>query len=372
MLHLFNKVYLEFDDNIEIGFDRVVISQEYGSQMLQALDKVAYGELLAYGKTYDDVVSESFVGFISSLKDFGNRTGKRVIIYCDRDAYKKMISQWFKVVLPSLDVETFKTIIEYTIYNQRVVSNTQLSSVHSISVASLWEDMSDISEHWEAAKKLTDNEKQAFKMLGINFSYEFLMATYLSGDTRYKEELRRTMHMFMRRWFSEVFTDNRQMVLLNLPNHKFQTTFGIDPEQINLTAVDPLENIPQLAAYSDDEIWERGDDPSTGIYGTCNLQGISKAKCKKLTDTILNIYAKFEGMEIDRSMFQVVKEWLPIASRDTITDEEMEEVIEYVVEQPFDTNLIPRFNFETVNFPLFLYILDQKFKSADLSKFRLF
>lgn len=371
MLHLFNKVYLEFDDNIEIGYDRVVISQQYGNQMLQALDKVAYGELLAYGKTYEDIMTESFVGFISSLKDHGNTTGKRIIIYCDSTAYKKLISKWFKIILPELDLEAFKTIVDYTIYNQRIVSNTQMSSVHSISMTTLWDGLTDIDEHWNEATALNANEKESFEMLHLNYSYEFLMATYLSGDSSYKEPLRKTMHMFMRRWFSEVFTDNRQMVLLNLVNHKFQSTIGINPENIDLTAIDPLANIPQMASYSDDEIWERGEDPSTGIYGTCNLQGISESKCNALIDTILNIYSKFEGMEIDRSMFQVVKEWLPIATRDTITDAEMNEVISYIIQQPFDTNLIPRFNFETVNFPLFLYFLDQKFKGVDLSKFRL-
>lgn len=371
MLHLFNKVYLEFDDKIEIGYDRVVISDQFGTPMHQALDKVAYGQLLAFGKTYNDVVQESFVGFISSLKDYGNTTDKRIIIYCDKEAYKKFISQWFKVTLPNLDADAFKTLVDFTVYNQRVVSNTQMSSVYSISMTALWEGLGDITEHWNDAKQLTKNERVAFDNLGLNYSYEFLMATYLSGDNSYKEELRKTMHMFLRRWFAEVFTDNRQMVLLNINNHKFQTTFGIDPELVDITAVDPLEKVTQFAMYSDSKIWKRGDDLSEGIYGTCNLKGISATKAKKLTDTILKVYESFEGMEIDRSMFQVIKEWVPIAGRDTLTDEEMDEIINYVVTNPFDTNLIPRFNFETVNFPLFLYFLGLKNKGADLSKFRL-
>ena len=56
MLHLFNKTYLEFDDKIEINFDRVVISDQYGIPMHQELDKVSYGELIQFGKSFDEVV----------------------------------------------------------------------------------------------------------------------------------------------------------------------------------------------------------------------------------------------------------------------------------------------------------------------------
>jgi hypothetical protein len=71
MLHLFNKVYLEFDDKIEINFDRVVISEKYGIQMLQLLDQVAYGKLITFGKSYDEVIDGDFYKFIESIRDFG-------------------------------------------------------------------------------------------------------------------------------------------------------------------------------------------------------------------------------------------------------------------------------------------------------------
>ena len=40
MLHLFNKVYLEIDDKIEINLDRVVISNTHGLQLADALTVV--------------------------------------------------------------------------------------------------------------------------------------------------------------------------------------------------------------------------------------------------------------------------------------------------------------------------------------------
>lgn len=363
MLHLFNKVYLEFDTNIEINFDRVVISERYGIPMYSQLDKLAYGELIAYGKNYNDVVHNDFSGFIASLKDFGKQSGKKIIIYCDKEAYKKVIAQWFKSILPNLDFEGFKTIVNLTVYNQRIVSNTQLSSVYSTDLNSLWDDIGDIKEAWEETVEI---EKELFDNLELQHSYEFLMATYLSGDDSHKEELRRTLHLFLRRWLKEMFTDNRQMVLLNLTNHKFLSTFGIDPELVDVTLPDPLAPIPQLESYADDEIWERDQNQ----YGNCKLEGLSEEKAIKLKNTLLKIFGEFEGMQIDQSIFSTL-EYVTAACNETLSDEDMDSILEYIVREPFDTAIVPRFDFQNVNFPLLQFFLAEKFNERDLSKYRL-
>lgn len=363
MLHLFNKVYLEFDDKIEINFDRVVISERYGISMYKELDKIAYGELIAYGLSYEDVISNDFSGFIATLKDFGNTSKKKIIIYCDKNAYKKFIAQWFKSILPNLDFNSFKKIVDFTVYNQRIVSNSQLSSVYSVNLNSLWEGLDDIEDVWESAEQI---DSVLFQNMQLNYSYEFLMATYLSGDNSKKEELRKTLHMFLRRWFKEMFTDNRQMVLLNITNHKFLSTFDIDPELVDITLLDPLAPIFQLESYADDEIWERDQNQ----YGDCKLEGLSEEKAIKLMDTLITMFDKFEGMQINRTVFGL-KEYVTAACADTLTDEQMDGIIDYITKEPFDTSVVPRFDFQNVNFPLLQFFLSEKFNERDLSKYRL-
>ena len=48
MLHLFNKVYMTFDDNIDCHTNRYVISAEKGNEMLQELQTTYRGTLLNY------------------------------------------------------------------------------------------------------------------------------------------------------------------------------------------------------------------------------------------------------------------------------------------------------------------------------------
>ena len=90
MLHLFNKVYLEFDSKIEINFDRVIISERFGLPMYQALDKIAYGELISHGKSLEEVAPD-FIAFLTSIKDGSESNNKKIIIYCDKDNYKKFL-----------------------------------------------------------------------------------------------------------------------------------------------------------------------------------------------------------------------------------------------------------------------------------------
>jgi hypothetical protein len=371
MLHLFDKVYLEFDEKIDINYDRVVISDQYGIKMSEQLDKIAYGQLLAYGKTYDEALAGSdIVQLIKIIKVHADKSGRKVMVYCDIEAYKVFVSQWFKIVLPNLDLESFTTLLNYVIYNERAVSNTQLSSNYSIKLQCIWNDLSDITDSWNRQLALSNSRLELFKSLNLNLSYEFLIADYLSGSTNRKEQLKTTMHKFIRRWFKELFNDNRQMVLLNVGNHAFQRALGFYPTDIDITSVDPLSGIEQLEAYADNEIWEMDENFVTGAYGICNLENLSEEKVNALISTVLNVYSSYEGMQTDVSSFDVL-DWAHIAARSEITDEELDEVLARIVEAPFDTNLVPRFDFQNVNFPLFMWFLRQKYENKDLTKFRL-
>jgi len=363
MLHLFNKVYLEFDDRIENHLDRVVISEKHGYEMYEVLQKAVLGKLILYGKTFEDVIGDDFLGFIKTIKEFSDESGKKIIIFCDTISYKKFMACWFKTTLPNLDYAGFKTIVDYTIYNQRIISNSQLVPLFSIDLNFLWDDIGDIKTEWENAQSVN---RTSLKSLNLKHTYEFLLSTYLSGDNSYKEELKKTLHMFLRRWFVEMFEDNRQMVLLNITNHKFLSTFDIDPKLVDITRLDPLETIEQLESYSDNEIWER----SQKSYGKCSLEGLSDEKVIKLMNTLYNIFEKFEGMQINRSVFGFNK-FVTITCRESITDLELDDIIKYIVENPFDTSLVPRIDFLNVNYPLVQYFLGQKYNNKDISKYRL-
>ena len=367
MLHLFNKVYLDFDSKIEINLDRVVISEQNGYPIYQALGLVAQGELFAFEKSLDSIAPD-FIAFLISLKDKSDTTGKKLIVYCDIDNYKKFIMKWFKLILPYATFNEFITIYQHHIYNQRIISNSPMTVVSAIDLNYLWNHTIPSNNEWEQISSYSPDEITRYKIIkeDFKFSYEFLITDYLSGSTQYKEQLRSTMHMFLLRWFKEILTDNRQTVLLQLTNHFFQTSLGIDPITIDITQIDPLSNIPKFQYYADDEIWERNET----AYGRCNLAGLSTEKLDGLINTLVTVYQEFEGMKIDISNFKIVN-WIHYAASEYLTDEQLEEILEFLVQTPGDTLCIPKHDCENVNFPLIAHFLSEKYKQADLSRYRL-
>lgn len=363
MLHLFNKVYLDFDDNIEINFDRVVISKQNGNQMYQALDKVAQGELHGCAKTYEEIVGTDFVGFLASLRD-SSASGKKLILFCDVEAYKKVLGSFFKLILPKLDLNSFKELVKFNMYNQRIISNTNLAQVTGTTIDGVWSDF-DVQQLWETTPDISAGSRSIFKNLNVNYSYEFLLASYLN-DGSYKDTFKKTFHMFLRRWWSEMFSDNRQMILLNISNHKLMSHLGIDTSIIDITAADPIANVPQLQSYSDNKIWIRKEDK----YGVCKLEGLGVKKADKLLKTLQNVFS-YEGIAVDLNQFGEGKGFLRTACAKEVDETIMGELLDYVVANPFDTCLIPRQDFENVNFPLLQHFLKLKHEGTDLSKYTL-
>ena len=364
MLHLFNKVYLELDDKIELNLDRAVIGPN-GVVMANDLTGLTQGELVHYSTSFPT----DFVNFITKLRAHGTSTGKKIVVYADKENYKKFIVTWFKTILPNLDETIFNKIIELTVFKERVISNTQLQTVSSLNMTQLWEGLGDFDFD---GVTVTDEERAYIKMLNLNLSYEYLLADHFSGSTNYTSKLNTTVHMFLKRWFKELFTDNREMVLMNLNNKSFQDGLGYTQSDVDFSATNPLSGITGLESYADDEIWDKTTDLSSGVYGICKLEGLSDTKIAGLRTLIKKVFADVEGMEINRTMFSIL-DYLELAAKETITDTEMNTVLDFVVANPFDTALVPKFDFQNVNYVMINHILNLKRDNdtASLTKFSL-
>ena len=93
-------------------------------------------------------------------------------------------------------------------------------------------------------------------------------------------------------------------------------------------------------------------------------------KLDGLINTLVTVYQEFEGMKIDISNFKIVN-WIHYAASEYLTDEQLEEILEFLVQTPGDTLCIPKHDCENVNFPLIAHFLSEKYKQADLSRYRL-
>ena len=366
MLHLFNKTYLEFDDKIELNFDRVVISNINGVNIADFLDKTIQGKLIKYGKNLDNL---NFTNLITELHSYGQTSNKKIIIYCDKTNYIKFLVKWIKTILPSINLESFNRFVNLTVYKEKITQNTRLQSVVPLKLDTLKQGLGDLTESFNS-ETITDENRNSIKNLNLNYSYEFLLADYFSSSTNYTNSLKSALHLFLRRWLKEAFTDNREMILLNLLNKNFQKTLGFTENDINLNSDNPISSVSSLQYYADETIWKQNE--KTGIYDVCNIENLSQEKINGLRNLLKNIYLNVEEMEINRTLFSAF-DYLELAAKDTITETEMNTVLNFVVQNPFDTCLVSTFDFQNVNYVFLHHILNLKRDNniEALTKFRL-
>lgn len=360
MLHLFNKTYLEFDDKIELNFDRVIISNVNGVNILDSLDKVVQGKLLKYGKNLDNF---NFVNLITEINSYVQSSNKKLVIYCDKLNYIKFATKWLKTILPNLDLNNFSKLIELTIYKERIISNSQMQSVIPVKQDILWEGLGDISSLFNSIT-VSNEDRQSIKNLNLKYSYEFLLSDHFSGSSNYTSSLTTIVHLFLQRWFKELFKDNREMVLLNLLNKNFQTALSFTESNIDLTKSNPITGVSSLQFYSDENIWSKEN--------SCKVEGLTQPQIDGLRNLVKKIYGDVEGMEIDNAVFGML-DYLEYAAKTSITTEELNTILNYVVTNPFDTCLIPKFDFQNVNFVFVQHLLNLKRDNNTevLTKFRL-
>jgi len=366
MIHLFNKVYLSLDDFVQTDLDRVVIGR-YGNPMDNELAKIQKGTLVNNFKTFPT----DFVDLIEQIKYHINNSDKKLVIYADKENFNKFIITWFKSIFVNLDLNTFKKIIQLTIFKERIVNNTQLKPIHILNMEQLWEGLGDTDNLFNSII-ISAEQKNQIKNLNLILSYEFLLANHFGGFSNRDLQLNKTVHRFLIRWFKEIFTDNREMILLNLLNKNFQTALNFTESDLDLNSNNPIKNIVSLKYYADETIWEQKDNYGSGVYGICKLEELSQDKIDGLRNLIMKIFDEVEGMEINRTMFSSF-DYLELASKDTITDKEMKTILDFVIKNPYDTCLVPKFDFQNINYVLIHHIFNLKRNNniEALSKFQL-
>lgn len=365
MLHLFNKTYLDIDSRIDLNTDRVVISQENGVQLGSALDGYVQGDLLAFHENFEDTTLEEV---IVKIHNHTKTSDKKVVVYCDMENYKTFVASWFKTIMPNSDVTTFKNLVNMTLYKERASSNAQVLSNSNANVNDLKTGFGDLDSVWSSTT-ISNDTRSNIKNLDLNYSYEFMLADYFSGSINYLSKLIKVVGLFSNRWFVEALVDIQRSALLNVYNKNFQTALGFTDADVKLDSLNPLKNISSLSILGDTTIWQQND--KKGVFGYPVLKNLTADQISKLKTTCQKIY-ETEGMSDTQRYFDIFT-LLDTAVKTSLTKDDMDTILDYIVDKPYDTCLIPDGDTENVNYVLFHDILNKKRAgdTASLSKLQL-
>lgn len=335
MLHLFKKVYLDFDDNIDINFDRVVISERFGITVWTEIEKLYSGRLFDYGKNLNTLQSyTSFLDMIVKLSDIVKETNKPIYIYADKDNYYKIISLWYKIILPNASLADIISYVKlnfaYKNFWKYVRGNKEMSSDNF-----LFDETKLITEY--NAISVDRNEYLSF----INdnagsFSIELLLSSYMYNGSR-KEELKKSLLTLIKIEISRCFYEYKEILLMNLTNNDYLNSLGANKNYTidNLSEI-VADQSPILKTMFDPNIWKI---VGNGVYDiTTNLLNTNSEDMiyfKNITDADIDNIERFLNITSDNNpgVHGFILNTLKIIKKGSITDSELDEILDLQTSQ---------------------------------------
>jgi len=353
MLHLFDKVYLEIDDKIEIDLDRVVISNTHGLQLADALTRHSSGVLLSYttdGSTVD------YKKLFEDIKAHADTSGKRFFIYCDPENFVRIAAGWYKSV-SNVERSQFELVLNTHIHKERTQQGRNW-------IADDEQYITSIADHYS----LFDTTTAFNPSLGdVDLSFELYLAAYLVNNTNTTavSKLQKQMSMFMRRMYQEIFVDIKSMLLLNILSPTLQTVLGGSGKDLS-----NFNELPKIAIFLDTELWNDSKALVVGSASSFNWDGMTSAKATSIGTVISDIHTNFEGFVHDSANLCHWPFLQYIVGKD-LTSTELAEVVDSIIASPSDYFFIPKTDIINVNYVLCTHLANLKTASntAALTKF---
>lgn len=353
MLHLFNKVYLEIDDKIDINIDRAVISNTHGLQLADALVRHSSGVLTLYTT---DGTTVDYKKLLEDIKAHTDESGKRFFIYCDAENFIRVAAGWFKSV-SNVDRAAFEMLINSHVHKERTQQGRNWHGDDEQYVAS-------VKNHFG----IFDSTSAFNPVLGdVDLSFENYLATYLVDNTNATavSKLQKQMSMFMRRMYQELFVDIKSMLMLNVLNPSLQTVLGGSGKDLS-----NFNELPKIAIFLDTAIWNDSKPLVVGSESAFNWDGMTSEKATTIGNTISDIHTNFEGFVHD-SVNLCHWPFLQYVVGKDLSSSELAEVINSIVTNPSDYFFIPKSDVINVNYVLCTHLANLKSaaNTVSLTKF---
>lgn len=206
MLHLFKEIYLNQDTNINLKYNRIVISAENGYPTPN--DE----KLLAYGKSVEDLIGEgkqfpTFLDLLIFLSNFQNTIGDSFIqIYADRAAFVKLSAYWLKALFDNGTADSAYDFLKC--YQTKISVLTVLSRSTPIDPSII--TRTEFAEAFNGFSEDVSLYTSFISSIATKLSIEILVAAYLANgslEQDLSEKLRRMIVKDLGTFFKEMKSD---------------------------------------------------------------------------------------------------------------------------------------------------------------------
>lgn len=255
MIHLFKKVYVVSDHQIDLSYDRIVISEENGVKLRHAAEEVYQGTLVAFGKNTDELIPDQFETWndlFEMAQNFSDKSGKKFFIYCDNTAMMEVLCAWFNSVLPNATEDSIRSLIGGLIFRYNVYYKGRVAINSGNTDRTLEIGMDGFEEAYAKTKDLEFEVSDTVKgYAGV----EFLLATYLATGEK-KKELKDVLKVLIKKDLEKFLFEVKEIFYTHLLTRRFSEKLGLDQDYTYDNLPEILEDNSKFAdLFLNDRIW---------------------------------------------------------------------------------------------------------------------
>jgi hypothetical protein len=237
MLHLFKKTYLDIDSFIDPNLGRIVISKVAGNPLSSKMELFYVGRLFAHGHSVSDVIGAdkiytSFADMLDFCFNYNEQTGKKLVIYCDKESYAEIAAMWFKTIFVNIDASSAYRIVSTYFNKQILITTPDYNRPH---------DQDNYVQFNLTEQEFTQTFNNVVTPTGIeNFltksqserSIEYLLASYYFNGS-HKDQLKGKVKLMMNRYVQDFMRDCWKTLVYNIGNARFREFLGLSTYNVD-------------------------------------------------------------------------------------------------------------------------------------------
>lgn len=207
MFHLFNRVYLDHDHNVDLSTRRVVLSDDYGDNLDEDTHRVM-GEFLIFNSNNPSTLNSSDIyDIVSPLV----KLEEKVIIYCDVRTYARIVALWLKSLVKGSTMRLYSLLMQSIDLREMADWGTRR---HGILLTS----NNRLHDIWEKADPCDKLIKFTTKDGLSIISAEFHILRFVLGDVDCGPLVQKSLDLMVRRAFHDFGRERlaaEQMTIFN-------------------------------------------------------------------------------------------------------------------------------------------------------------
>ena len=356
MLHLFNKLYIDFEETISLDFDRVIISPNNGYKLKEGITQIHGGNLIGSATSFDELIGAgkqypNFYTFIHSLRNTENTT----IIYTDKTNFYKVIANWYKVIMGGATASEVGRYVKSNWYRAKIWSVSRRKKAQSIVKISHADFDDSLLETEYNAVTVNNSDWVDFKLENANrFSVELLLASYLYDGSR-KSELKQSLKVLLKKQIESSLYEIKEDVVTNLNNQPYMTALGAST--YNIDTFYNAVNDAALAPFFKSEIWKSEYIKSGSSNSTMDLSAVTDTDVTKYKSVLTAMGLNATWIEGEMKLL----DYIDFVNGDSeMTDTQLDQIIQDEIDTPLKYGSFYGPSLESVNTYFVDYLLQQK------------